>query len=88
VVNQTSTASNHQQEELRTGATPAPKAPKKESSTRKTIDEASESLTSPFSGLTSGSNSQWLKRGVNLLLALIVYGFGLAYLARVIRVRL
>jgi hypothetical protein len=87
VVNQTSSASTHQQEELRTGATPAKKAPKHESTARKTIDEASKTLTSPFSGITAGSSSQWLIRGVNLALALLVYGFGLAFLARVIRVR-
>ena len=38
--------------------------------------------------MSTGSNSQWAIRGVRLLLALLVYGFGLGYLARVIRVRL
>ncbi|HLM85051.1 MAG TPA: hypothetical protein VK272_02555 [Solirubrobacteraceae bacterium] len=51
------------------------------------IDEASEQLTSPFAGVTSGSSSQWLIHSVRLLLALAVYGFGLGYLARVLRVR-
>ncbi len=53
----------------------------------RTIDEASEELTSPFAGLVSGSSSEWVIRGVKLLLALAVYGFGLSYLARVLRVR-
>ncbi|MGP0101616.1 MAG: hypothetical protein ACLPUT_08350 [Solirubrobacteraceae bacterium] len=58
-----------------------------ESSVHRTIDEASEELTSPFAGLVSGSSSEWVIRGVKLLLALAVYGFGLSYLARVLRVR-
>jgi hypothetical protein len=37
--------------------------------------------------VTSGSSSQWAIRGVNVLLALIVYGFGVGFLARVIRIR-
>jgi hypothetical protein len=57
------------------------------SSLHKDIDEASEELTSPFAGVVSGSSSEWEIRGVKLLLALAVYGFGLSYLARVLRVR-
>jgi hypothetical protein len=58
-----------------------------ESSVHKDIDEAAEQLTSPFAGVVSGSSSEWLIRGVKLLLALAVYGFGLSFLARVLRVR-
>jgi hypothetical protein len=88
VVNQTGSASAHQQQELngtttapgtqpaQGGATSAKHA--KKSSLRTSIDDASEAITSPFDGLI---------RGVNLLLALVVYGFGLGFLARVIRVR-
>ena len=97
VVNQTSSASAHQQQELN-GTTTAPGAQAaqgaatslkdaKKSSLRTRIDDASEAITSPFDGLSSGWSSQWLIRGVNLLLALVVYGFGLGFLARVIRVR-
>jgi hypothetical protein len=97
VVNQTSSASAHQQQELN-GTTSAPGAQAaqgaatslkhaKKSSLRTRIDDASEAITSPFDGLSSGWSSQWLIRGVNLLLALVVYGFGLGFLARVIRVR-
>lgn len=95
-VDQTKGASAHQREELNgpaatktnagTPGSPGSSSPH-ESGVHKTIDEASDELTSPFSGITSGSSSQWLIHGVNLLLALIVYGFGLGYLARVIRVR-
>jgi hypothetical protein len=58
-----------------------------ESSLHKDIDKASEELTSPFAGVVSGSSSEWVIHGVKLLLALAVYGFGLSYLARVLRVR-
>ena len=58
-----------------------------ESTLHKTIDEASDDFTSPFSGVTSGSKSQWVIRGVNLLITLAVYGFGVGFLARVLRVR-
>jgi hypothetical protein len=61
--------------------------PARESSAHKDIDEAAERLTSPFAGVISGSSSEWLIRGVKLLLALAVYGFGLSFLARVLRVR-
>ncbi|HEV2943803.1 MAG TPA: hypothetical protein VGX26_01640 [Solirubrobacteraceae bacterium] len=96
VVNQTSSASTHQQEELGgtpttttvTPGSPTPKTqPPHKSTVHKTIDEASDELTSPFSGITSGFSSQWAIRGIKLLLALVLYGFGLGFLARVIRVR-
>ena len=94
---QTSNASTHQQEELN-GAPPAAStstgiggstatAPQHKSALHSAIDSASNGLTSPFSGITSGSSSQWAMHGVNLVLALVVYGFGLGFLARTIRVR-
>jgi hypothetical protein len=89
-VGQTKTASAEQQEIVNTsgGGSKAPeKAKKPESSLHKAIDEASEQVTSPFSGIVSKSSGEWAVRGVNLLLALIVYGFGLGFLARVLRVR-
>jgi predicted PurR-regulated permease PerM len=90
-VGQTKTASGHQQEQLATPAESAaaaanPPAKTHESSLHKTLDEASSELTSPFAGLVSGS-SEWATRGVKLVLALLVYGFGLGYLARMLRVR-
>jgi hypothetical protein len=59
-----------------------------EGAVHRTIDETAESLTSPFSSLASGSDSEWASRGVKLLAALLVYGFGLGYLARTLHVRL
>jgi hypothetical protein len=89
-VEQTSSASTHQQNEINEGASgtraPAPKA-KTKSAVHKTIDEASSSLTSPFSGITAGWTNQWAIRGVDLVLALLLYGFALGFLARTLRVR-
>jgi hypothetical protein len=93
-VNQTSQASNQQTASLR-GEVPAEATstavhgtskPHK-STVRRTIDEASEWLTSPFENLTSASQSEWATHGIDLGLALVVYGFGVGFLARTLRVR-
>ena len=90
-IQQTKSASGGQQEALDAGtptATPVATSPAPhKGAVHKTLDEASEALTSPFSGLVSGSSSEWLARSVELVLALLLYGFGLAYLARILRVR-
>jgi hypothetical protein len=97
-IDQTKTASGRQQEQLgasapaltsgSTAPKPAPSSGRPhESSLHKAIDEASGQLTSPFSGIVSGSSSEWATRGSKLLLALLVYGFGLGYVARTLRVR-
>jgi hypothetical protein len=90
-VEETKGASAHQRQELNGEPAAGTRSPGTSSShegaVHKAIDEASAELTSPFSGITSGSSSQWVIRGVGLLLTLIVYGFGLGYLARVLRVR-
>ena len=93
-VDQTKSASGRQQEEL-AGGPPVTNTSQSatgakathEGSVHKAIDEASGQLTSPFSGIVSGSSSEWATRGSKLLLALLVYGFGLGYLARALRVR-
>jgi hypothetical protein len=92
---QSSGASTHQQrllnDELPAPGTPqgaaAPAPAKHESLPRRVIDDASNTLTSPFSGVTAGSSSEWVIHGTKLLLALAVYGFGLGFLVRFIRVR-
>jgi hypothetical protein len=95
VINRTSDASAHQQQVLTgesVGANGEPSgiAPDnggRKGSARRTIDEVSEAVTSPFAALTEGSNSEWVIHGVDLGVALLVYGFGLGYIARTIRVR-
>lgn len=93
--NKTKSASNEQQNVLKgtpaatpNSQTPAGKGSKPHKSTlHKDLDEASSELTSPFDGIFSGSHSEWGKRGGELVLALLVYGFGLGYVARILRVR-
>ena len=95
VVHDTSVASAHQQDVLNSNVPPGSPLPAGAvaaphphgTSVRHTIDEASSDITSPFSAITDGWSSEWLKRGVLLLLALAIYGLGLGYLARSIRVR-
>jgi hypothetical protein len=96
VVDQTSAASTHQQEELNGGRPPGANTPgaagtsktsKHESELHEKIDEAANVFTSPFADIISGSSSQWAIHGVKTALALLIYGFGLGYLARVLRVR-
>jgi hypothetical protein len=90
-INQTSSASTHQQEALNGtngGPTSTPAAhPAQEGEVRKAIDEVAGKLTSPFSGITAGSTSQWVIRGVGTVMALLVYGVGIGFLARFLRLR-
>jgi len=92
------TASGHQQELLGAGpkqvavagsaqATTAGAPAAHKSTLHRTIDEASSELTSPFSSVLSAASGEWAIRGFKLIAALIVYGFGLGYLARALRVR-
>ena len=92
VIHQTSDASAHQQRKVNEpGVASAPSATttphSEKTSVRKRIDEAAETVTSPFSGVTEGWSSEWSKRGVLLLLTLVIYGFGLGFIARIMRVR-
>ena len=91
-VDQTSSASNRQTEAtlgVNGGQTQTPgvQHQAKTNPVHRAIDDAADSLTSPFSGVISASSGEWATRGVKLLLALLVYGFGLGYLARALRVR-
>jgi predicted PurR-regulated permease PerM len=98
VVDQTGSASAHQQAVVNAAApgaaapnasqTPAASSKQGESSVRKTIDEASEAITSPFSFATEATSSEWLSRAIGLLLTLFFYGFVLGFITRMIRVRL
>jgi hypothetical protein len=47
------------------------------------VDDANDVLLRPFSASADGSSSQWVRRSIPALLALIVYGVGLGILARV-----
>jgi hypothetical protein len=94
-VNQTKAASAHQREQVASiapvsdAAQPVKPVSHPSSSAvslRQAVDKLAAELTSPFSGAVA-EGSQWADRSAKLLLALMVYGFGLGYLARVLRVR-
>ncbi|HWC87264.1 MAG TPA: hypothetical protein VG388_12045 [Solirubrobacteraceae bacterium] len=48
------------------------------------INDAAGRLTSPFDSIIH-SNSAWVERSVPAIIAVLVYGFGLGYLARYTR---
>lgn len=54
---------------------------------RRAIDDASEVLLRPFVGVASDTHNAWARRGIPALFGLLVYGLGLAYLARRLDVR-
>jgi hypothetical protein len=90
-VDQTGSASNHQQAEVNESAgnaKPSTSKPSHKSALHEAIDKAFSTLSSPFSGVTSGSSSQWTIQIVDTLLVLFVYGFGLSFLARLLPGRL
>jgi hypothetical protein len=91
-VEQSKGASQHQQSELaesapawQRAAAPKADAPANEDALRKAIDGVFAKLASPFSSLTHGISGEWTLHIANLLLALLVYGFGLGLLARLVR---
>jgi hypothetical protein len=80
-------ASKHQQTELadRSSATPAStRAGHHPAQPRRFIDGAASDLTSPFHSIVH-TNNQWAVHLVPTILALLVYGLGLGYLARYAR---
>lgn len=67
-----------------TGPAPAQGAAppaKEQSQPGRFIDGAASKLTSPFSSIVE-SGSAWVRRGIPTIIALLVYGVGLGYLAR------
>lgn len=93
-VDQTGSASSHQQAKVNEAApagtvTGPPKSkPGHESSLHEALDKTFSTLSSPFSGVTSGSSSKWTIQIVDTMLVLFVYGFGLSFLARLLPGRL
>jgi hypothetical protein len=58
-----------------------PITPHKHAQPRRFIDGAASTLTSPFGSVIQSTND-WVNHGIPAVLALIVYGLGLGYLAR------
>lgn len=78
-------ASKHQQNELVAGASSTPgtarSKPHRVGEPRRFIDNATHTLTSPFTSVVSSPNP-WVKHGIPTVIALLVYGIGLGFLAR------
>ena len=53
---------------------------------RELVDDVNDVILRPFAGVTDTDNP-WARRGIPALLGLLVYGLGLAYLARRLDVR-
>jgi hypothetical protein len=73
--NETSTTTSAQQQQ------PAPAPAKQHGQPRKAIDDADKQILKPFDGVVSSSHSEWVKKGVPSLLALVVFGFLLNVIA-------
>jgi hypothetical protein len=86
-VDQSKSASTHQQNEVPGGVHQTASPPRHRSTATKTLDEAGHFLTTPFRPLASKSSNVWLSHGIDLLLVLLVYGLAVGFVARVIRVR-
>ena len=87
-------ASDATRAELASGRTPSPIDPTPAEETlreqahgglREAIDDANDVLLAPFATLTDDAGSEWAQRGAPALLGLLVFGFGLGYLARYAR---
>ncbi|HEU0250901.1 MAG TPA: hypothetical protein VFR48_09270 [Solirubrobacteraceae bacterium] len=93
-LDQSSSASTHQQAEVGAAGPPgttsesAGTRPKQESGVHEAIDEAFAKLASPFSGVISSGSDEWTIHIVDTLLVLVVYGFGLAFIARLFKLGL
>jgi len=92
-LDQTSSASSHQQAEVN-GTAPEPAGSAsgsregRKSAVHEALDKAFSALSSPFSGIAPSSSGQWTTHVVNTLLVLLVYGFGLGFLARLLKLGL
>jgi hypothetical protein len=60
---------------------------RRHSQAREFVDDVDDVLLAPFAGVSDQSTSRWEQRGYPTLLALLVYGFGLGYLARFMTAR-
>ncbi len=77
--NQAGSATTHQVSSV--SVTAAPTTTSKPNSVRQTITNVSNTLTSPFQNVL-GSNSTWVLHTSQLVLALLLYGFGVSFAMR------
>jgi hypothetical protein len=58
---------------------------RRHSRVREWLDDANDILLAPFAWAGDGADDRWVRRGLPALVALVVYGFGLGFLARFAR---
>jgi uncharacterized BrkB/YihY/UPF0761 family membrane protein len=51
---------------------------------REAVEDANDVLLGPFAGLVESADNTWVLHGVPVLLGLLLYGFGLGMLARML----
>ncbi len=89
-IDQTGDASARQQSQINEESTRGSAARHSTTSggaSKSTLDEVSEAITSPFAAAVPDSRSEWTSHVVRTLLALLVYGLGIGFLVRFIRMR-
>ncbi len=83
-VDETDKGSKSQQAKLERELTPNAKQEavreKEHGPVREVVDDANDVLLAPFTGLVDSDNA-WVNHGIPALLALLVYGVGLGFLA-------
>jgi hypothetical protein len=90
-LDESSTASRRSQDAIagRSASRTADPSPEQErarerahSRPREAVDDVNDVLLAPFAWAEPEDGGRWARRGVPALVALVVYGFGLGYLAR------
>lgn len=82
-VNEVASAVNQPQLAVRSESAPA----NKQRSGGLTLNQLASEVTSPFDGIVATSGSEWVLHGERTLFAVLIYGFGMGFLARFVRVR-
>jgi len=85
-IGRASTKAENRVQDRSTATTPTPagerERERRHGDVREAIDDVNDVLLSPFAGVSDDATSRWARRGVPTLLGLLVYGFGLGYVAR------
>lgn len=79
-------ASRHQQAQVTSTEIPASSDQARHGAMRRAIDDADAKLLAPFADVVP-STDRWVAQGVPTLLAFLIYGVGLGFLARYVKSR-
>ena len=85
-IGRASTAAENRVQDRYTATAPTPagerERERRHGDVREAIDDINDVLLSPFAGISDDAASRWARRGVPTLLGLLVYGFGIGFVAR------